>query len=80
MNQPTSNIQEQWLKVLGKGMVTLPKKWRDEMALTEGDIIKAKKQGQQIIIEPSKNQTVPYRVFSRSEIEEFLKDDQIAPK
>jgi AbrB family looped-hinge helix DNA binding protein len=31
--------------VLGKGMVTLPKKWRDEMGLGTGDIVKAKKEG-----------------------------------
>lgn len=51
MNQLIADIQEEWLKVLGKGMVTLPKKWRDEMGLKEGDIIKAKKQGNKVIIE-----------------------------
>ena len=34
MNQPIANDgQEAWLKVLAKGMVTLPKKWRDELGI-----------------------------------------------
>jgi len=34
MNQAiTKNNQEEWLKILGKGMVTLPKRWRDEMGV-----------------------------------------------
>lgn len=77
MNQPATNIQEEWLKVLGKGMVTLPKKWREEMGLEEGDIVKAKKQGNKVVIEPQQSQSVPYRVFSRAEIDEFLKEDDL---
>jgi antidote-toxin recognition MazE-like antitoxin len=33
--------REEWLKVLGKGMITLPKKWRDEMGIENGDVVKA---------------------------------------
>ena len=76
MNQPAI-ISQEWIKVLGKGMVTLPKKWRDEMGLQEGDVIKAKKEGDKIVLESSQAQNAPYRVFSSTEIDEFLKEDEL---
>jgi AbrB family looped-hinge helix DNA binding protein len=76
---PNSN-QEEWLKVLGKGMVTLPKKWRDELGIVNGDIVKAKKEGNKVVIE-AKSQiipTAPYRVYSTDEINKFLEDDKLS--
>ena len=70
-------IQEEWLKILGKGMVTLPKKWRDDMDLREGDVVKAKKEGSRVVIEAKQSQSVPYRVYSDSEINQFLKEDKL---
>jgi len=81
MNHTTANItQEQWLKVLGKGMVTLPKKWRDEMRIQNGDILKAKKEGNKVIIESAQSPKTPYRVYTKAEIDEFLKEDAISQK
>lgn len=79
MNQTTVAInqnQEEWLKILGKGMVTIPKQWRDELGLKEGNIVKAKKEGNRVVIEPNEEKT-PYRTFSDSEIEEWLKADKL---
>lgn len=75
-----NNNQEEWLKVLGKGMVTLPKKWRDAMGIESGDVVKAKKEGDKVIIQSIKQQVeeVPYRVYSDLEIDEFLKEDTIS--
>jgi len=81
MNQTVPGVQEEWLKVLGKGMVTLPKRWRKEMGIDNGDIVKAKKEGNKVTIVPAKSaSSVPYRIYSKIEIEEFLKDDQIPRK
>ncbi len=71
--------QEEWLKVLGKGMVTIPKQWRDELGLEEGDIVKAKKEGNKVVIEPQQSSLAPYRVYSTAEIDTFLKED-VLPK
>lgn len=71
-----SNNQEEWLKILGKGMVTLPKKWRDELGIASGDIVRAKREGNRVVIEPRKMK-VPYRVYSDSEIDQFLKEDRL---
>lgn len=69
--------QDEWLKVLGKGMITIPKKWRDDLGISEGDIIKATKNGGKVVLSSPKARAVPYRVYTDEEIKTFLKDDQI---
>lgn len=76
----SANNQQEWLKVLGKGMVTLPKKWRDDLGIETGDVVKAKKEGNMVIIESGKTGNVPYRIYSKSEIEEFIKEDELEPE
>ncbi len=78
MNQPiVATNQEEWLKVLGKGMITIPKQWRDELGLSEGNIVKAKKEGNKMVIEPQQSTTAPYRVYSAAEINKFLEEDTL---
>lgn len=77
MNQAIVNINQEWLKVLGKGMVTLPIKWRKELGIEEGDIVKAKKVGNRVVIEIQQSDLAPYRVYSDEEIEEFIKEDKL---
>ncbi len=77
MNQTIVNNNQEWLKILGKGMVTLPKKWRDELGIASGDIVKAKKDGNRVVIEPQKSKLAPYRVYNDREIDKFLKDDTL---
>ena len=80
MNQAlVNNKQQEWLKVLGKGMVTLPKQWRDELGIESGDILKARKKGNMVVIEPQQNRSAPYRVYSDNEIDDFLKTDALSP-
>jgi AbrB family looped-hinge helix DNA binding protein len=79
MSQPISNNpQEAWLKVLGKGMVTLPKRWRDELGIENGTLVKAKKEGNKVIIEAQPGKLAPYRVYTDAEIDEFLKEDELS--
>lgn len=78
MSQPVANVrQEEWLKILGKGMVTLPKKWRDELGIENGDIVKAKKEGNRVVIETAKSKSVPYRIYNDADIKAFLEEDKI---
>jgi AbrB family looped-hinge helix DNA binding protein len=74
-----STNREEWLKVLGKGMITLPKRWRDEMGIENGDVVKAKKEGNTVMIEakPQPKPTAPYRVYSDEEINKFLAEDRL---
>lgn len=77
MSQLNISSNQEWLKVLGKGMVTIPKKWREALGITTGDIVKAKKEGNKVVIETQQTRPVPYRVYTDSEIEEFLKEDKL---
>lgn len=75
MKQVNVNTQETWLKVLGKGMVTLPKKWRDDLGIATGNVIKAKKEGRKVVLVAQQTESVPYRVYNDAEINEFLQAD-----
>jgi AbrB family looped-hinge helix DNA binding protein len=67
---------EEWLRILTKGMVTIPKPWREEFNLKEGDIIKAKKTAKGIVFEPPQKK-VPYRIYTQKDLKQFIKDDLI---
>lgn len=71
-SQPAS----EWLKVLGKGMLTIPKQWRDELGFQTGDMVQAEKTPLGVLIRPVKKKT-PYRVYSRADLLQFVKDDQL---
>jgi AbrB family looped-hinge helix DNA binding protein len=76
MKTPTE-IDKEYLRVLGKGMITLPKKWREELNMTEGTIIKATKTKDSIVIEfPDK--PAPYRMYTSDELESFLIEDRLS--
>ncbi len=77
MSQAVLNTNQEWLKVLGKGMVTIPKKWRLEMGIAEGDIVRAKKDGDRVVIESLGGNLAPYRVYSDAEIDMFVKEDRL---
>lgn len=77
MKQITANTpQQEYLRILGKGMVTIPKAWRDELGLKESGILKAQKIGDRIVIE-AEEKSPPYRTFSDEEIEQWLKEDRL---
>ena len=62
MNQPLPNSpQEAWLQVLGKGVVTFPEGWWDELGVQNGTFMKAKKEGKRVIIETQAVEVVPSR-------------------
>lgn len=77
MSQTFSNTNQEWLKVLGKGMVTIPKQWREELRIEEGAVVKAKKEGNKVIIEAQQSPAAPFRVYSDREINKFLKEDRL---
>jgi AbrB family looped-hinge helix DNA binding protein len=77
--QITTGTQEEWLKVLTKGMVTIPKAWRKALKIDEGTVVKARKIENQIIIEPLEK-PIPYRIYSQKELQQFLKNDQLSKK
>jgi len=76
-SQPVDS-KDEWLKVLGKGMITIPISWRKELNIKPGDMVKAKKEGDRVFIEAPIQKSAPYRTYSDAEIASFIKDDMLA--
>jgi len=66
--------QEEWIKILSNGLITIPKAWREQTGIREKDVLKAKLVDNKIILEPQ-NQDREVRIFSDAEINKWLKDD-----
>ena len=70
MNQPIPNSpQETWLEVQEKGMVTFPKRWWDELGMQNGMFVKAKKEGQRVIIETQAVEEKPMSLIQQLKAE-----------
>ncbi len=77
--KPTkSEFPTEWVKILSKGMITIPKAFRDGLGIKEGEIARIKKVGQRLIIEP--REIVDYEVYSDEELKTMLKEDKLLPK
>lgn len=79
MQQSTTSF-EKYVKVQPKGLITIPKKIRDEMGIVEEAIVKIKRVGRKITIEPVKTISYPVRTYTKEEFKEFLAFDAIQTK
>ncbi len=71
-------IQEEWVNILTKGLVTIPKKMRDSLGLKEGDVARVKIEDNRIIIEPRSNKGFEeFRQYTKKQIEEFIREDEL---
>jgi AbrB family looped-hinge helix DNA binding protein len=76
--QVQPKTQETWVKILSKGIITIPKNFRDELGLEEGDVAKARVEGKRLIIESRKaTEYKEYRTFSKEQIDDWEKEDQL---
>ncbi len=70
--------QEAWVKVLSKGVITIPKEMRLQLGLEEGDVAKAKVVGDKLVIASRKTaQYEELRLYSKEQIDSFVKEDQL---
>ncbi|NCO88989.1 hypothetical protein AUK04_01620 [Candidatus Roizmanbacteria bacterium CG2_30_33_16] len=76
MSRLQIQTQAEWLRVLGKGMLTIPKTWRMEFGIQEGEMVQAEKTKDGIFIRPLKK-TAPYRIYSKKELLQFVSDDKL---
>lgn len=74
----TTIYHEEWIKILSKGLVTIPKAFREELGLRKGEIAKVKKMGNRLVIEP--RDIADYEVYSDSELKGMLKEDKLPDK
>lgn len=73
--QTKIDFQNEWVKILSKGLITIPKSFREELELKEGEIARIKKVGQRLVIEP--REVTEYEVYDNKELERMLKEDKL---
>jgi len=76
MQQLILGFQTEWVKVLNKGLVTLPKNFRDTVGIREGDVAKVRMVGRRLVIEP--RDLADYEVYSQKEFKQMLQDDKLS--
>ncbi len=70
-----SDYPQEWVKILAKGMITIPKPLREGMGLKEGEVAKIKRVGKRLVIEP--REVTDYELFSDRELETMLEEDKL---
>lgn len=69
-------IRQDIIKIQNKGLITIPKSFRDELGLTANSLARIIKIKGRLVLEPLK--TLPYKVrsYRETEIDEFLELDE----
>lgn len=68
-------VQERFIKIQAKGVVTIPKKLRQGL-FADNDLVKIKKEKGRLVIEPVRTLPYPVRSYTEREIKEFLAFDK----
>jgi len=77
--KPTkSEFPTEWIRILSKGMITIPKAFRDGLGIKEGEIARIKKIGRRLVIEP--REIADYEVYSDDELKTMLEEDKLPKK
>lgn len=71
----TQQIQTEWVNILSKGIITIPKKMRDKVGMKEGDVSKIRVVGKAIIIEPKDTSYSEVRNFSSDQLQQWIRED-----
>lgn len=69
---------EEWVKILGKGMVTIPKKFRDDLGMRVGEVARIRKVGNRLVVEP--RDVASYETYSDRDFREMMLADKLSPK
>jgi len=65
----------EWVKILDKGMITIPKVFRDQLGIKPGEVARIKTVGQRLVIEP--REVVEFEVYSDQELKQMLEEDRL---
>ncbi len=74
---PTNTTE--WVKILNKGVITLPKKLRDQAGIQPGDVARARVSGRSIIIE-SRDAVDDVRIFTEEDFARWEREDKLSPE
>jgi len=75
-----STVTNQYIKLQPKGLITIPKKMRDQLKLTDQSVLRISRQGQQLILEPVTILDYPVRQYTDQEVQEYLNYDRLETK
>lgn len=75
---PKSKFEEEWVNILAKGMITIPKPFRQELGIREGEVVRIKKVGRRLVIEP--RDLTDYETYGNQEFKKMLKEDKLPKK
>ncbi len=67
--------QSQWVKILSKGLITIPKDFREALDLKEGEIARVRKVGKRLIVEP--REVADLELYSDKEFKQMLREDEL---
>lgn len=67
---------EEIIKIQPKGLITIPKKLREDLGLTENSLARLTKERGRLVIEPVRTLPYPVRSYTDEEIEEFIAFDE----
>jgi AbrB family looped-hinge helix DNA binding protein len=77
-------IQTEWVNILSKGIITIPKKMREQVGMKEGDVSRIRVVGKTIVIEPKESSYAEVRDFTTEQMQQWIQEDtlptQIADK
>lgn len=68
--------QEEIIKLQPRGVLTIPKKFRQDIGFKESSFVKIKKKKWQLVIEPVRILPYPVRSYKQKELKEFFKLDE----
>lgn len=69
-------IQTDFVKVQQKGLITIPKAFRDQLGIKENTLVKITKEKGRLIIEPMNDLPYGVRSYTPEEVQEFIEYDK----
>lgn len=76
-SQPTlSPTEEILVKIQSRGLLTIPKKFRQALALEENNLARLKKEKGRLIIEPVRTLPYPVRSYTQKDLKGFIDLDK----
>lgn len=68
-------IQEEIIKLQSRGLLTIPRKFRQSLGLEENSLLRIKKDQWRLVIEPVRTLPYPVRSYTNKDIDEFFELD-----
>lgn len=79
MDFPTTairSIPEELIRLQPKGLITIPKKFRESLGFEDNSFVRVRKERFKLILEPARVLSYPVRSYTGEELESFLELDK----